>query len=368
MSLPSQTQSMNSHSQIKQQISECQVILGNSNKRFSGVTSTMLATAQVQHEQIALCVLGKHHVPKSLLAVNFWQAARWLQQSKTDSQVRVFHARRNDEMIQALLLKYVFGIALKIVFTSTAQRQHSKFTRWLMDKMDAVISTNSAAASYLAFAPDALIPHGVDHKKFSPVIDRTELREQLGRPRLHMAGIFGRVRRQKGIHLFVQACIETCQQQADFQAVICGAYDDQEYVEQLKQQIAQAKLSHRIKFLGEQPFSQVVKWMQACDIVCALSENEGFGLTVLEAMSCGAAVIATRAGAWPDIIRNGQNGVLVNVNAQAEITNALQTLASQAKLRMAFSVSARQTVLNHYRIESEALALCELYQNLLKQA
>ncbi|WP_440903513.1 glycosyltransferase family 4 protein [Catenovulum sp. SX2] len=364
MSVTSHTPYMQAAS-VKQQVQACQLILGNSNKRFSGVTSTMLETASVQNGQIALCVLGKSHVPSSLLTISFWQAVKWFRQAPENSAVRVFHARRNDEMIQALLLKYLFGIKLKILFTSTAQRQHSEFTRWLMAKMDCVISTNSAAASYLPFEVAEIIPHGVDCKKFTPVIDRAELREQLGRPRLHMAGIFGRVRRQKGVHLFVESCIQTCEKVPDFQAIICGAIDDQEYVSQLQQKISSAKLSHRIKFLGEQVFTDVVKWMQACDIICALSENEGFGLTVLEAMSCGAAVIATKAGAWPDIIHSGENGLLVEVNDQTAISNALHMLAARPEQRMALGCRAHQTIINQYGVETEALKLCELYQNLL---
>ena len=355
------------NSKLKDKVQACEVILGNSNKRFSGVTSSMLQTAMLQNKQINLCVLGKHNMPDSLTCISFWQAAKWLQKNNTSHPYRVFHARRNDEMLQALVLKYMFGIKLKIIFTSTAQRKHSKFTCWLMSKMDSVISTNSAAAGYLQFEVDDIIAHGVDRHKFTPVIDRAELREQLGKTRYPMAGIFGRVRAQKGIHLFVQACIENCQKNFDFQAIICGSIDDPAYVNKLQNKIAQAKLSHRIKFLGEQDFVQVVKWMQACDIVCALSDNEGFGLTVLEAMSCGAAVVATKAGAWPDIIQSGQNGLLVDVNDQAAITNALHVLISRPELKMQLGLRGHQTVINNYSIEDEANKLCQFYKNVLNQ-
>ena len=45
-------------------------------------------------------------------------------------------------MIQGLIAKYIFGSKIKIIFLSTAQRDHTKFTKWLISKMDSVISTS----------------------------------------------------------------------------------------------------------------------------------------------------------------------------------------------------------------------------------
>ena len=79
----------------------------------------------------------------------FFSALRLLRRAAMDRKPVVFHARRNIEMAQALLLRCLGASTLKIVFTSTAQRYHSRFTRYLMRQIDSVISTCSAAASYL---------------------------------------------------------------------------------------------------------------------------------------------------------------------------------------------------------------------------
>ncbi|HIC43700.1 MAG TPA: glycosyltransferase family 1 protein, partial [Sulfurimonas sp.] len=122
------------------------LILGNSSRRFSGVTSTLLQVLPHQQQACELAVLGSHHLPKGTPVIGFLEAVFMLRRlSGNDSNV-IFHARRNDEMIQALVLKLFSGNKLKIVFTSTAQRHHSRFTRWLIRKMDGVISTCDAAA------------------------------------------------------------------------------------------------------------------------------------------------------------------------------------------------------------------------------
>ena len=103
-----------------------QLILGNSNKRFSGVTSTMLQTLPEVRKLMPLAVMGRHHLPSSTSTIRFWDLV--LLRDRT----RIFHARRNNEMIQALAARKL-GAKIKIIFTSTAQRHHTRFTRWLCE-------------------------------------------------------------------------------------------------------------------------------------------------------------------------------------------------------------------------------------------
>ncbi len=63
-------------------------------------------------------------------------------------RVRVWHARRNNEMLVGLLLRSMLRMPLKLVFTSAAQRRHTAYTRWLMRRMDAVIATSTRSGSF----------------------------------------------------------------------------------------------------------------------------------------------------------------------------------------------------------------------------
>ena len=145
-----------------------EIILGNSNPRFSGVTSTMLQVLQHQQAIVSLSVLGKHHLPEDTHTVSFIECARDLKRPLSDGRWRVFHARRNNEMLQAVALKYLFGAKIKIVFTATAQRHPTWITRWLISKADGLITTSNAAAAYLPRPPDIIIPHGIDSELYTP--------------------------------------------------------------------------------------------------------------------------------------------------------------------------------------------------------
>ena len=337
-----------------------EVILGNSNKRFSGVTSTMLQTLKHQKNIMPIRVLGGHHLTPEdrFLAVSFKQLKKQLKHPLPDSRPRIFHARRNDEMIQALCLKHLYGAKIKILFTSTAQRHHSRFTRFLMNKVDAVISTNQAAASYLKQPPKTIIAHGIETNEFYP--DKTRDTSNI------RIGIFGRVRKQKGIDIFVKAACSVLPKHLNATAHIIGEItsDNEAFARELKSEIDAAGLSDRIAFAGKLNFDEIPALYRSMDIICALSRNEGFGLTVLEAMSSGAAVLSSKAGAWPEIIQDGVFGYSVETANQRATNEALDKLLSNSETLKDMGQAGRAHILKHYRIEDEAKALCDFYKGL----
>lgn len=354
------------HMTLRPHSSPPELILGNANRRFSGVTSTMLQVLAAQRNQISTLVLGEYHLPQEIEAYQFLALARRLRQADVESTVVVFHARRNIEIIQALLLKQVAKCQIKILFTSTAQRHHTAFTRWLMTQVDSVISTCSAAASYLKPPPETLIPHGIDADRYRP--DASDSFSDL----IHLSGaeyhigLFGRVRPQKGVDILVKASIPLLQANPNWEVVFIGQIKttDQSFVDQLKTLAAKAGVEAQIRFLGEQPFNALPSLFNAMTIVTALSRNEGYGLTVLEAMSSGKPVVASRAGAWPDIIEHDHNGCLVDVDDIEATRSALERLIQNPNTRERLGNAARQHVLARYTIQSEAEALLSHYRRL----
>jgi len=321
----------------------------------------MLQTLEHQRKELSIVVLGQHHLPPHLRkhAVSFRQLVIICKTHLPDGRFRVFHARRNDEIIQALILKHLFSAKIKILFTSTAQRYHSRFTRFLISKTDSLISTCQAAASYLEQKPEEIIPHGIDTETYTHSNERSDGASI-------EIGIFGRVRKQKGSDIFVKAAIDALKKHENVNATIVGAIapDQQDFVKQLQKEIDQAGLSKRIKFTGELPFDNIPTLFRKMDLVLALSLNEGFGLTVLEAMSSGCAVLTSDAGAWPDIVASGVHGDIVKAGDLKATKEALtQLLSDRARLKK-MGEAGRSHVLQHYKIEQESRALCSIYKRL----
>lgn len=364
---------MNSSTTQQQLNNEVELIIGNSNSNFSGVTSTMLQVLPEQQKLINLRVMGKHHLPDTALNISFWQVVKMCRKPLSDGRYRIFHARRVDEMIQALLLKHIFGAKIKIVFSSAAQRYRSGSTKWLTEKMDAVLAMCKASASYLHRKPDAVIYHGIKTDRYVPPEDKLAAWQSLNLlPKSAQQGkygiaILGRVRKQKGVHLFVKSCIEVLEKHPDFTAVVVGAISssNEDLVKELETEIANAGLSDRIVFAGEQDFADIPKIFSALSLVVALSDNEGFGLTILEAMASGSAVLASEAGAWPEVVKEGEHGYVVPVNDLPAVVEKMDMLLSEPEKLIQMGIKGREHVLQHYSVQREAKQLVEFFRGLM---
>ena len=158
-------------------------------------------------------------------------------------------------------------------------------------------------------------------------IARRRLREAK-LPGRYAIGCFGRVRAQKGTDVFVEAMCRLLPRYPDFTAVIVGAVvpEQQGFANGLKQQIEAAGLQSRIVITGELAIEEVQRWYQRLTIYAFTSRNEGFGLTLIEAMSSGAALVAARAGAAEFVVEDGVTGVLTPPGDVDALVAALEPL------------------------------------------
>lgn len=343
---------------------EIEVIAPNFKRRHSGVTSTVIRLVPLQAQQIAIVASGPDLPPD----VPNLPPSRLLGLSRRGpSGARVWHARRNVEMIAGLALKHLARKRLRLLFTSAAQRRHTGFTRWLIRRMDAVIATSAKSAQYLE-REATVIHHGVDCEQFRPEPDKTSLRRTLDLPvDGPLVGCFGRIRHQKGNDLFVTAMIRAFQRGAPGKALVMGraTEEHQDFLKNLKSEVAEAGMSDRILFRDEVPIAELAAHFQALDLYVAPQRWEGFGLTPLEAMACGSPVVATRVGAFEELVIEGTTGHLVDIEDLDGITEATYGLLTDAARREAFGKAARTHVVAHFSLGAEAAAIIRIYRALL---
>jgi mannosyltransferase len=270
-------------------------------------------------------------------------------------------------MLQAVALKFIFRAKIKIIFTATAQRFPTWITRWLIAMADGLITTSTTAAAYLPRKPDVIIPHGIDPERYQPPLEgKAQAWQSLKINGEYGIGIFGRIRPQKGVDLLIDAMLEILKRKPECGAtvVVVGETTKQyePFLQSLKDRIATAGMEERFVFLGKQPFEKIPALFRGMSLVAALSRNEGFGLTTLEAMSSGSAVLASEAGAWADIIKGDDWGRLVPIDDLPKTINALEALLSLSDEALEkMGQAARQEILQHYRVEQEAEKLLEFY-------
>jgi len=335
------------------------VLAPNLKKRLSGVTATIARLVPLQARRIAIRATGPGlppstpHIPLPAVAL-LPRGTR-----------RVWHARRNVEMLAGLILRHGLRKNLKLLFTSASQRRHSRYTRWLIARMDAVVATSAKGAAYLE-VPATVVHHGIDPEQFAPA-DKAAIRAKLGLPEGRLIGCFGRVRRQKGTDVFVEAMLANLAAHPDITGIILGRATAQhrEFEQGLKDRVAAAGAADRIRFCGEVTVDAIPEWYRALDLFIAPQRWEGFGLTPLEAMACGVPVLATRVGAFEELVLDGETGRLIPYDDIPAMAEALGAVLDDPALLPRWSGAARAHVCRHFTLEREADTLIGIYEALL---
>lgn len=346
-----------------------EVIIPNLNRRFSGITSTVASVVPRQAGELRFAAVGRP-LPIDIPRPGWRELVRICRRPLPNGRPRIFHARRNNEMIAGLLLKHALGCRLHLVFTSTAQRHHSGLTRFLYRRMDSLLATSPRAAAFLQREPDAIIPHGVDPETYFPAGDRAAEWQAGGLPGKYGIGILGRVRPQKGTGEFVEAMCRVLPAHPNHTAVIIGEVTPEfrPFVAQLQARIRGAGLEDRFAWMGKLPFEEIPGWFRRLSLVICASRNEGFGLTCLEAMASGVPVVATRAGAWEMIIREGVDGCLVPCGDAAALAAAVEQALHDPDRLARMGRAALERARSEFSIAAEAAALNAYYKRILYPA
>jgi mannosyltransferase len=337
-----------------------QLIVPNLHRRYSGVTATNRMVAPKLARLFRAGWLGSD-APDGIARMAIPDLAKlWRRRTPL-----IWHARRNNEMIVGVLLR-LLGWPLRLVFTSAAQRHHTWITRWLIRRMDAIIATNDISASFLKVQA-TVIPHGVDTNTYAPPASRAAAFAEAELPGRYAIGCFGRVRAQKGTDVFVEAMCRLLPRYPDFTAVIVGAIVPEQtaFANELEKRIEAAGLAARVVMTGELPIEEVRRWYRRLTIYAFTSRNEGFGLTLIEAMSVGAALVASRAGAAELVVEDGVTGVLTPPGDVDALAAALEPLMRDPASAAAMGERGRARVLEKFSLDAEANRIAEVYRTLV---
>ncbi|MEM9268164.1 MAG: glycosyltransferase family 4 protein [Pseudomonadota bacterium] len=338
------------------------VLVVNLHRRFTGVSATVAALLPHQRRTRKIGLIdsgGLEFEGKISLA----QALRKGWQRPSHGGRRIWHARRDVEMLWGLVARDLLRQPVAVVFTSAAPKRHGWVLRQIMGRMDAIIASSARAAGFLDWH-STVIPHGVDTDHFTPQ-DRVAARKAEGLPTGPLIGAFGRLRPSKGTDLLIDALCTLLPQHPDHNAILTGiaAPKDQSFLEAQKQKLAQAGLTDRVHFLGQVSGARLKSLYACCDIVVAASRREGYGLTPLEGGASGAAIVSTTAGVWPEVI-DEEIGAIVDTGSATALADALQPLLENPALAQTKGEAARARMVNHHSVRHEAEAINTLYDHL----
>jgi len=140
----------------------------------------------------------------------------------------------------------------------------------------------------------------------------------------------GRLQNNKGLSELFRAARELMTEGLNFRIWVAGDGYRRNEIRRLAQQLG---IAERVDFLGWVPIDKLKSIYRACDIFVLPSYTEGVPRTVLEAMSNGLPVVATRVGGIPEVVEHNRTGILVERRNAGQLKNAMRNLILDKPLR-----------------------------------
>ena len=141
-----------------------------------------------------------------------------------------------------------------------------------------------------------------------------------------------RLVRRKGHHIIIESLKDLTKNYSNVKYLIAGT-GDKNYEQELREYVEKLNLQKNINFLGYVNEQKKKIIYNMCDVFLMTSlptdhegNSEGFGITFLEANACGKPVIGTNVGGIPDVIKDGNNGFLIEPNNPRELQKTIEKI------------------------------------------
>lgn len=170
----------------------------------------------------------------------------------------------------------------------------------------------------------------------------------------------GWIEQRKGVFDLLEAFAVVAQSRPQARLVMAG----KGRIAEAAARAAALGIADRVTFPGWLQGEALARVYAQAEVFCLPSYVEGVPMSVLEAMSYGTAVVASRVGGIPDVIEHGRSGLLVEPGNVAELVDTLVGLLGDGDQRERLASAARQTVEEHYTLAAVSARLDDLYQQL----
>lgn len=226
------------------------------------------------------------------------------------------------------------------------------FTERIFTVCDA---TRQTLATDIGVSPQRIdvIPNGVDTARFFPAAESKRSGRRL------VIGTVGSLKPIKNQSMLIQAVAGLARSGLDVELRIAGAGPD---AARLAELVRSLRAGSFIRLLGLQ--SDVPTFLRGLDTFVLPSDTEAHPNALLEAMACGLPCVATRVGGVPEVLRQGEVGMIIEPQDQAALEQTLTELVEKPVLRSELGKAARAWVCERYSREQMVDAYVSMYREL----
>ena len=214
-----------------------------------------------------------------------------------------------------------------------------------------IVDVEGVPADKIRFIPNGIAPLP------APSAD---LRQELGIPvDAPVIGTLTVLRPEKALDLLVEAAALLKPQFPELRVLIAGAGSEEQ---RLRRLIGEHGLERTVLLLGFRP--AIADVLEAMDVAIHASDREGSPLAVLEAMAAGKAIVATRVGGVPALVRDEEQALLVAPRDPSALAAGVARLLRDERLRERLGRSARERQQREFDIDATLTAVEDLYEQL----
>jgi glycosyltransferase involved in cell wall biosynthesis len=251
---------------------------------------------------------------------------------------------------------------------------------WSFDRtmIDRAIKAATHYIAYTRYEADYVIYRGADPGRVTVIGvgvdpapfqkgDGTQIRERYGWGKDPVVGFIGQFAPHKGAGTLLKAMQTVWQTVPEARLLLAGA--KRKYAKQLERMLADMDrhVRGRVTFLYDFPEELKPDLFAALDVFAYPSRFESFGIAFLEAWAAGKPVIGCRAGAIPDVINSGTDGLLVAPGDANELAEAITLLLADPVKAHAMGASGRNKTLDRYNWPGIARRFRSVYQQAIEK-
>ena len=197
-----------------------------------------------------------------------------------------------------------------------------------------------------------VVPNGIDAAQycFDPT-SREQIREQAGvRAGEDVLMTVGRLVPEKGVHIAIEALARVIEAGRSARMIIVG---DGPQRRELHALVAARGLAERVVFAGLVAGDRIPQYVSACDVfLLPTLRHEGMPFTLLESMSCGRPSVVARFPGVEEVIRHGEDALVVEPGDPQEMAGGIVELLRQPSFAESISRNARSRIERHYGLET----------------
>ena len=240
---------------------------------------------------------------------------------------------------------------------------HRKILKFNLSKATRILSTSEVMAEETSIYTSKSVevtPFGVDTSIFKASERPTSQGKEL------VIGTVKAMEEKYGITYLIRAFKEVKEQNPEFnlKLLLVGGGSQ---MEELKSLSAELEIKDKVEFTGKVNFELIPEYHNRIDIFCALSvlDSESFGVAVVEASSCENPVVVSNVGGLPEVVKNGETGLVVEKQNVDATVSALNQLIRNEDLRVKMGKSGRKRVIANYDWSKNVDQMVEIYRQTL---